>query len=64
MFANPEELAYGRADATTKVLYRVRFRQCDVWPDYHVFGTSETIAIFYFNMHVIQMYRYSLSTDR
>jgi len=33
-FANPEELAYGRAGLPARPLYRVRFRQADVWPDY------------------------------
>jgi nitrile hydratase len=33
-FANPEELAYGRAGLPARPLYRIRFRQADVWPDY------------------------------
>lgn len=33
-FANPEELAYGRDGLPARPLYRVRFRQADVWPDY------------------------------
>jgi nitrile hydratase len=33
-FANPEELAYGRSGLPKQPLYRVRFRQTDVWPDY------------------------------
>lgn len=33
-FRNPEELAYGRADHAPLALYRVRFRQRDLWPDY------------------------------
>jgi nitrile hydratase subunit beta len=33
-FANPEELAYGRPGLPRQPLYRVRFRQADVWPDY------------------------------
>lgn len=33
-FHNPEELAYGRADHDPLTLYRVRFRQRDLWPDY------------------------------
>lgn len=32
--ANPEELAYGFDGLPAKVLYRVRFLQCEVWPDY------------------------------
>jgi nitrile hydratase len=33
-FPNPEERAYGRPGLPQKVLYRVRFRQSEVWPDY------------------------------
>jgi hypothetical protein len=33
-FANPEELAYGRSGAPERALYRVRFAQRDLWPDY------------------------------
>jgi nitrile hydratase subunit beta len=33
-FPNPEELAYGRKGFPKKMLYRVRFRQIDVWPGY------------------------------
>jgi nitrile hydratase len=33
-FPNPEELAYGRDGLPRRWLYRVRFRQADVWPDY------------------------------
>jgi nitrile hydratase len=33
-FPNPEELAYGFDGEPKKVLYRVRFRQQDVWTDY------------------------------
>jgi nitrile hydratase len=33
-FANPEERAYGRDGLPARPLYRVRFRQVDVWPDY------------------------------
>ena len=31
-FANPEELAYGRDGQPAQMLYRVQFRQVDVWP--------------------------------
>jgi nitrile hydratase len=31
---NPEALAYGRHDEPPVTLYRVRFRQHDLWPDY------------------------------
>ena len=33
-FPNPEELALGRPGLPKKPLYRVRFRQVDLWPDY------------------------------
>jgi len=33
-FANPEELAYGRDGLPRRALYRVRFRQDGLWPDY------------------------------
>jgi nitrile hydratase len=33
-FANPEELAYGRDGQPKRALYRVRFRQGELWPDY------------------------------
>jgi hypothetical protein len=33
-FANPEELAYGRNGLPVQPLYRVRFTQAQVWPDY------------------------------
>jgi hypothetical protein len=33
-FANPEELAYGRDGLPARALYRVRFCQAELWPDY------------------------------
>ena len=33
-FKNPEELAYFRPGTPMKALYRVRFLQAQVWPDY------------------------------
>ncbi len=33
-FANPEELAYGRDGLPVRPLYRVRFEQGALWPDY------------------------------
>ena len=33
-FPNPEELAYARQGLPAQPLYRVRFYQRDVWPDY------------------------------
>ena len=32
-FANPEELAFGRDGLPKRPLYRVRFRQRQIWPD-------------------------------
>ncbi|HEX6842820.1 MAG TPA: SH3-like domain-containing protein [Stellaceae bacterium] len=43
-FANPEELAYNRPGMPKQPLYRVRFRQRELWPDYR--GPAEdTIEI-------------------
>ena len=33
-FRNPEELAYGRRAGPEVYLYRVRFAQRELWPDY------------------------------
>ena len=33
-FPNPEERAYARSGLPAQPLYRVRFLQCEVWPDY------------------------------
>ena len=33
-YKNPEELAYFRPGTPMKALYRVRFRQSEVWPNY------------------------------
>jgi hypothetical protein len=33
-FPNPEERAYARPGLPAQPLYRVRFLQCDMWPDY------------------------------
>jgi hypothetical protein len=33
-FPNPEELAYARSGRPAQPLYRVRFLQSEVWPDY------------------------------
>ena len=43
-FANPEELAFGRDGLPPRPLYRVRFRQRDVWPDYRGSG-GDTVDI-------------------
>jgi nitrile hydratase len=33
-FPNPEELAFNRPGLPAQPLYRVRFRQAELWPDY------------------------------
>jgi nitrile hydratase subunit beta len=43
-FPNPEELAYNRAGLPAQPLYRVRFRQAEVWPDY-AGAASDTLDI-------------------
>jgi hypothetical protein len=40
-FGNPEELAQMRSGEPRQPLYRVRFRQQDVWPDYR--GNAEDL---------------------
>ncbi|MAF00148.1 MAG: hypothetical protein CME00_08410 [Geminicoccus sp.] len=44
MFGNPETLAYGGEGSPPQPLYRVRFRQAEVWPDY-VGPAADTIDI-------------------
>jgi len=43
-FGNPETLAYGGDGRPNQVLYRVRFMQTEVWPDYHG-AESDTIDV-------------------
>ena len=43
-FANPEELAQMRDGRPEQPLYRVRFRQKEVWPDY-AGGPDDTVDI-------------------
>jgi len=43
-FANPESLAYGLSGEPVRPLYRVRFRQDAVWPDY-VGARNDTVDI-------------------
>jgi nitrile hydratase subunit beta len=43
-FPNPEELAYNRSGLPAQPLYRVRFRQGEVWPGY-AGAASDTIEI-------------------
>ena len=33
-FPNPETLAYGHSGLPYKMLYRVNFKQGELWPDY------------------------------
>ena len=41
-FGNPEELAYARGGGPKQPLYRVRFKQNEVWPDYS--GNEEDVV--------------------
>ena len=43
-YPNPEELAYARPGLPAQPLYRVRFLQCEIWPD-HTGGAEDTIDI-------------------
>ena len=43
-FPNPEELAYGRTGMPRLALYRVVFRQPDLWPAYAGAATDTVIA--------------------
>ena len=43
-FRNPEELAYARSGLPKQPLYRVRFRQAEIWPGYRGAAT-DTIDI-------------------
>lgn len=46
-FADPEELAYGRDGLPKRTLYRVRFEQRAIWPDYQgVAADSLVVDIF------------------
>jgi nitrile hydratase len=43
-FANPEELAFGRSGLPKLPLYRVRFLQTELWPDYRG-RVSDTVDV-------------------
>jgi len=43
-YPNPEERAYARSGLPKEPLYRVRFRQSDLWPDYAGAG-GDTVDI-------------------
>ena len=53
-FRNPEQLAYGRDGLPARALYRVRFRQGEVWPDY-AGPPQDTVDI--------EIYEHWLTTD-
>ena len=42
LYGNPEELAQMRSGEPKQPLYRVRFRQREVWPDYR--GSAEDVV--------------------
>ena len=43
-FPNPEQLAYGQSGLPYRVLYRVHFRQVELWDDY-VGDAADTLEI-------------------
>lgn len=43
-YPNPEELAYGRSGLPARPLYRVRFLQRALWPDYRG-SPSDTVDV-------------------
>jgi nitrile hydratase len=43
-YPNPEELAYVRSGQPAQPLYRVRFQQGEVWPDYQG-GVQDTVDV-------------------
>lgn len=46
-FADPEELAYGRNGLPERALYRVRFDQTRLWPDYAGRAEDSVVADLY-----------------
>ena len=54
-YRNPEELAYARSGLPKQPLYRVRFLQADVWPDYQG-QAADTVDI--------EIYQHWLEPDR
>jgi nitrile hydratase len=46
-FANPEELAYGRDGQPARALYRVRFRQTELWRPYAGPAIDTTVVDLY-----------------
>ena len=55
VYCNPEELAYARPGLPKQPLYRVRFLQRKVWPEYHG-GADDTVDI--------EIYQHWLEPDR
>jgi nitrile hydratase beta subunit-like protein len=43
-YPNPEELAYGRDGQPRRALYRVRFRQRELWADYQGPGSDSAVV--------------------
>ena len=43
-YPNPEERAYGRSGLPAQPLYRVRFRQTELWPNYRG-SISDTVDV-------------------
>ncbi|HEY3231740.1 MAG TPA: SH3-like domain-containing protein, partial [Roseiflexaceae bacterium] len=43
-YPNPEELAYARSGLPAQPLYRVRFAQLELWPDY-TGGAADTVDV-------------------
>ncbi len=54
-YPNPEELAYARAGLPAQPLYRVRFLQRDIWPEYR--GAAEDTVD-------IEIYQHWLERER
>jgi nitrile hydratase subunit beta len=55
VYCNPEELAYARPGLPKQPLYRVRFLQRDVWPEYRG-QAADTVDI--------EIYQHWLEPDR
>src|SRR5260221_14652628 len=55
VYGNPEELAYARPGLPKQPLYRVRFLQREVWPEYRG-GADDTVDI--------EIFQHWLETDR
>ena len=49
VYKNPEDLAYGRYEEEALPLYRVRFKQTELWPDYSGPAVDTTVIDVYEN---------------